>query len=120
LHNDAIAGRVWDLRLLRTGEPPAGRSLAQWADRIAASASGLQEDLKVIEIDPQRNEAVLRSDAPSRKGPVASYFEVTLHGLNQAVVRRWQADLKAGTPRDQTGFAITHEALAKLAEDIAS
>ena len=54
-----------------------------------------------------------------RRGPVASYYEVTLLGTEKAVVRRYQADIAAGTPRAQVAFAITHEVLAKLAEDIA-
>ena len=46
--------------------------------------------------------------------------EVHKTGLSKAVVRRYQADLKAGTPREQVAYAITHEALAKLADDIAA
>ncbi len=116
--NDSLASRVWEMAVVRTGDAP-GRSLRAWADSITASASGLMEDLKVIEIDPERNEAQLRSDAPSRRGPVASFYEVTLHGTDKAMVRRFQADITAGTPRTQIPFAVTHEVLAKLAEDIA-
>ncbi len=117
-HNDAIAALVWEMTLIRTGDAP-NRTVKQWAEKIAASASGLMEDLKVIEVDAERNEAILRSDEPSRKGPLAAYYEVMLHGINKAFVRRFQADTKAGTRRNQVAFAITHEVLAKLAEDIA-
>ena len=67
-----------------------------------------------------RNEAILRSDAPSRDGALASYFEIRLYGLSKAVVRRYSADTKAGTTREQVAFAITHDALSKLAADIAA
>jgi len=118
--NDLLATQAWEMTLTRTGDP-LKRTVRQWADSIAASASGLLEDLKVIEVDAERDTAQLRSDEPSRKGPLAAYYEVVLHGgAKQAVVRRYQADVKAGTGRVQTAFALTHESLAKLSEDITS
>lgn len=71
-------------------------------------------------MDDARQEAVLRSDSPSRKGETASYYELRLHGLTTAVVRRYQANPAAGTRREQVVFPLTHEVLAKLAADIAA
>ena len=76
------------------------------------------EDLKVYEIDPLANEAVLRSDAPSSRGEKLAYYEVKLHGVGHAVFRRFTAS-KAKPGREQVAFALTHEVLAHLAEDIA-
>ena len=59
-----------------------------------------------------------RSESPSRKDAVAAYYEIALHGVHRAVVRRWQADTNEGTRREQIAYAITHEVLAKLVEDI--
>src|SRR5437763_1357816 len=39
-----------------------------WAEGIVSRVGGLMEDLKVYEIDPVANEAVLRSDAPNARG----------------------------------------------------
>ena len=76
------------------------------------------EDLKLHEVDTGRNEAVLRSEAPSKKGEKLAYYEVILHGVGRAVVRRFNAG-KAKPGREQVAFALTHEVLAHLAEDIA-
>jgi hypothetical protein len=116
--NAPIAGLVWDLTL--GGGPTAQPGLKAWGEAIAKSASGLMESLRLIEVDEARGEALLRSDTPSRAGSEASYYEVLLQGLAKATVRRFKADVKAGTPREQVSFAITHESLAKLAADIAS
>lgn len=115
-----FAGLVWDLTMTRQSELPAGRTLKQWGEAITASASGLMEDLKLLEVDTGRNVALLRSDKPTRIGNEASYYEILLDGLAKATVRRYRADVKAGTPRHQVAFAITHESLAKLAADIAA
>ncbi len=115
---DSLSALVWELTLTRTGEPPAGTTLAGWAQAVCGRASGLVEDLTVYEVDATRDEAVLRSDAPSRRGDGLAYYEVRLHGLTRATVRRFAASQeKPG--RTQVSFALTHEVLAKLAGDIA-
>ena len=116
---DVVGARVWELTVARTGEPPAGATLRGWADRVAADVSGLMEPLKVLEVDDARPEAVLRSDGPTVKGDDVSYYEVRLAGLGQAVVRRFKASKAGPGKREQVPFAVTHEALAKLAGDIA-
>ena len=57
-------------------------------------------------------------NAPSTRGEVRSYYEVTLRQAGEAGVRRYQAT-RDGRPREQVAFALTHEVLAKLAGDIA-
>jgi hypothetical protein len=54
----------------------------------------------------------------TRTGDELAYYEVRLNGLTAAVFRRFTASKLAGG-RAQVPFAITHEALAKLASDIA-
>jgi hypothetical protein len=119
-HNDVVAALVWELTLSRTAEVPAGLTLRAWAGGIADRVSGLMEDVKLIEVDEARREAILRSETPTRKGDAAVYYEIRLHGLSRAVVRRYQADTVAATRREQVSFPLTHEALAKLAGDIAA
>jgi hypothetical protein len=115
--NDSLACLAWELSLASVGEPPA-RTLKAWAAAIEQNTSGLMEDLRVLEIDADRDEAQLRSDAPTRRGPIAAYFEVTLHGPEKAVLRRYEADTARGAKRQQVPFAMTHELLAKLISDL--
>src|SRR5262245_49727127 len=115
---DTLSCLVWELTLTRSAEPPAGLTLKGWADAVAARVGGLMEPLAVHEVDVTRDEAVLRSTSPTTRGGALAYYEVRLHGLGKAVVRRFRAT--TATPgREQVAFALTHEALAKLAGDIA-
>lgn len=117
--HDTLASLLWEVALSRGGPVPAHFKLHTWADRVAAGAEGLLENLKVVEVDGTRGEAQLRSDEPSRRGPLAAYYELTLHAGRRAVLRRWQADTAEGTRRVQTSFTLTHEVLARLASVIA-
>jgi hypothetical protein len=115
---DSVGCLVWELALTRTAEPPAGLTLASWAAGIAGRAGGLMEDLKVVEVDATRDEALLRSDEPTARGDDRLYYEVLLNGLTRATVRRYKGS-RVGGRREQVAFALTHEVLAKLAGDIA-
>jgi hypothetical protein len=115
---DSLSCLVWELALTRTTEPPAGMTLKSWAEAVAVRVTGLMEPLKVHEVDDTRSEAVLRSEAPAKKGDALAYYEVRLHGRGKAVVRRFKAS-KAAAGREQVAFALTHEVIAKLAGDVA-
>ncbi|HVK17837.1 MAG TPA: hypothetical protein VM533_12880 [Fimbriiglobus sp.] len=116
---DTVGCLAWELTLARTSEAPAGLTLKGWADGIAMRVGGLMEDLKVLEVDDHQQEAILRSDDPTVKGDDRLYYEVHLRGLSHATVRRFKGSRAAGTRREQVAFALTHEVLAKLVEDIA-
>ena len=115
---DSLSCLVWELTLSRSGEPPEGLTLEAWAAAIADRVTGLMEPLKLHEVDEALGEAVLRSEAPTTRGDALAYYEVRLHGLGKAVVRRFKAN-KSAPGREQVAFALTHEVLAKLADDIA-
>src|SRR5262249_7924299 len=115
---DSLSCLVWELTLTRTAEPPEGLTLKGWAAAIAERATGLLEPLKPHEVDEVRQEAILRSTSPAKKGNALAYYEVRLYGLKTAVVRRFTAN-KTTSSRTQVAFALTHEVLAKLAGDIA-
>ncbi len=115
---DALACLVWELTLARTGDAPAGLTLKAWAEGVAARATGLMEPLKVLEVDDARVEALLRSEAPAKKGERVAYYEVRLFGLTRATAQRFAAT-RTESGREQMPFALTHEVLAKLAGDIA-
>ncbi len=107
---------VWELAVHRTAPP--GETLRAWANRIVQRVTGLLEPLKVLEIDEQRNEGLLRSDKALARGDKLAYTEVLLKGTRDALLRRYQADPNGNGHRKQVAFALTHEALAKLAGDL--
>jgi hypothetical protein len=91
--------------------------LERWANGVARRVTGLMEPLRVLEIDIQRNEALLRSNEPTRRSADLFYYEVLLKGTQAASVRRYQGNPDGGR-REQVPFGLTHEALAKLIGDL--
>jgi hypothetical protein len=114
---DELGCLVWEFTLYRTAAP-AGETLHAWADRVVRQATGLLEQLKVLEIDPERNEALIRSEEPSKRKGKLSYYELLLEGTRKATLRRFQASAGGTAKRDQIAFALTNEGLAKLAHDL--
>ncbi len=117
--SDELGCLLWEMSLYRTAPRPA-QTLQAWADRVAIRVSGLLESLKVVEVDVLRNEALLRSQEPSCRGEDQFYYEALLQGTSNALIRRYRASRPDGTRREQITFALTHEALAKLAADLAA
>jgi hypothetical protein len=116
-HNDVVGSLLWELTFTRTAAT-SDVTLASWAQSIAARSSGLLERLKVLEIDTARNEAILRSDAPTPKGDLVAYYELKLFGTDAATLQRYNANRSAGSSRSQQVFAVTQDALLKLVHDV--
>lgn len=116
-NNGEVGCLVWELAL-RAGKPAQGVTLRNWAEGIAAGASPLFDNLKVIEVDELSNQAMLRG-APKRKGEVLTYFEVILKGATEAQVRRYTAKQEVNRHREQIAFAMTHEGLARSVAELA-
>jgi hypothetical protein len=113
---DSVGCLLWEVALTRSG--PAGDNLptlAAWA-QSAADVRGLVETLCVIEIDPLRREALLRSAAPTKRGGQTTYYELLLHDRDRATLRRMRAP--EGSRREQAPFALTHESLAQFVEGV--
>jgi hypothetical protein len=116
---DELGCLVWAMNVGRAaGAAARGVDLTAWAQLIANRATGLLEPLKVVEIDAARNEALLRSTTAARRGDKLFYYEVLLTGTRAAQVCRYQAEQGGTGRREQVAFALTHEALAKLAADL--
>jgi len=113
---DVLGCLVWEMSARRLSAS-TGQNLRGWADRIAGRVTGLLEPLKVVEVDTERAEAILRSETPSQQDNKFLYYEVLLRNTTQATVRRYQAG-RDGAKRAQVAFALTHEGLAKLAADL--
>ena len=114
--HDELGCLVWEMTLSRA--TPGGSSLADWANRIAGRVKGLQEPLKVVEVDSLRQEALLRSDEPGQRGDKLFYYEVHLKGTSLATVRRFQALQQPGSRREQVAFALINETLGNLLDDL--
>jgi len=120
--SDELGCLIWEMTVRRSS-PPAERggvALRTWADRVADRVTGLLEPLKVVEVDVQRDEALLRSEEPATRKEQLFYYEVRLHGGGEAVVQRYRSSHQGGQRREQVAFALTHEAVAKLAADLAA
>jgi hypothetical protein len=117
---DELVCRVWEITLRRTNkaESRSVEALQAWADRAARRVTSLLESLRVVEVDPQRNEALLRSSDPAQKEDQVTYFEVLLGGTKSATLRRFRAYNEPGHRREQISFALTHEALIKVLADL--
>ena len=116
--NDSVGSLVSEMTLTRSTVDVGPIVVRPWAERVANCVTGLVEPLKVIEVDDERNEAILRSTTPSKRGSLAQFYEVQLSGVGVATVKRFKADTAAGTRREQVSFALTHEVIAKLADDL--
>ncbi len=90
----------------------AETDLNTWANQIPGRLSSLLEPLCVLEVDPARGEAILRSAPPTRDDSAVEYYELRLKDTNDATLVRYQGDVKTGR-RETIPFALTHEALAK-------
>jgi hypothetical protein len=115
---ESVGCQVWEVALRYTGADRA-TDLPGWAEGVAQRVTGLLEPLSVVEVDRPRNEALLRSTPPSRRGDDVFYYEVHLKGTRDASLRRYHASHQPKHPREQIPFAITHEALARVIGDLA-
>jgi hypothetical protein len=113
---DQVGCMVWELAVRRNA--PVALALDKWARLTADRVTGLLEALHVVEIDDARGEALLRSAAPVARGEQVSYYEVMLRRTGSAALQRYTAPRTGPGKREQTAFALTHEAVAKLAFDL--
>jgi hypothetical protein len=115
---DVVGCRLWEVSLGRSGEAAPLGDLNERAVTVARRVSGLMEPLRLIEVDSARAVALLRSDSPTRRGDVASYYEILLQADGAVVVRRYEAPHGEETRRQQVAYTLTHESLAKLVSDL--
>ena len=114
-HVEKLGCHVWEVNVTR---PTASHVLMPWAKRVADEVTGLLEPLKVVEVDEAHGKALLRSDEPKVTSEDLFYYEVALEKSGSASVRRYRG-AKQPIKREQVGFTITREALAKLVVDLA-
>jgi len=87
------------------------------AESAAKRVTGLMEPLRFLELDEQRGEAMLRSESPTRRSTALAYYEVLMTTHGRIDLRRYQRADDASA-RQQVPFALTHEAIAKVINDL--
>jgi hypothetical protein len=69
-------------------------------------------------VDALRLEALLRSDGPAKRGEDVFYYELKLQANNTMTLRRYHAFTAPGNKREQVAFTLTHDAIAKVVNDM--
>jgi hypothetical protein len=116
---DSVGCRLTHLDATRTAAvPDDADALEAHARKAAGRVTGLLEPLRLVEIDRPRHTALLRSEAPAAKGDAVQYYEVRFSGRNRVTVERFKANKTGPAGREAVPFALTHEALAKLVDDL--
>lgn len=116
---DSVGCRLAQIEITRS-EPRSEDAVAleAHARRVAGRVTGLLEPLRLVEVDRDRHVALLRSDAPPAKGDGVQYYEVRFAGRNRVTVERFRANKVGRAGRESVPYALTHEALAKLVDDL--
>jgi len=114
--NDSLSCALTELALEHAA--PIGEEVDTWANRIAGSATGLLEPLRLIELDRPVGKALLRSESPAKREGKAYYYELLLERAagSRAVLHRYAGQF--GAPREKVSFVVTHDGLIKLVGDI--
>src|SRR5260370_1426117 len=115
---DALSCQLAEVALTRA-TPAAwdAHALRARAETIAAKVTGLLEQLRLIEVDGLRGEALLRSTAPTSRSEKRFHYELRVTGTGNASLRRFQAALDPVAKREPVAFSLTHEALGKFLDD---
>jgi len=116
---DTVGSRLTEVEATRNAAVPEdAAALEAQARRAAGRVTGLLEPLRVVEIDRGHHVALLRSDAPANKADAVSYYEVQFQGRNRVKLGRFHATKGSPAQRKAIPFALTHEALAKVVDDL--
>jgi hypothetical protein len=109
---------LWELHLGRSDSPTVDvdGAKAHWS-QLASRTTGLLEDLRLIEVDPQGPTSMLRSDSPMKRSETVAYYEAIARGIGQVALRRYKTEPKTTNKREQMAFTMTHEAIARLVEE---
>ena len=97
--------------------PCTPAELTQRAVTLDSRVTGLLEPLKVYEVDALSGQALLRSATPTDRNGRVHFYELILTGLHLASLKRYSSG-KPKANRDGVPFVLTHETIAKLADDL--
>ncbi len=91
--------------------------LRGWGDRLAARLTYLMEPLVVLEVDAEAGSAELRSESPTTRGDVRSFYEVRLARDRSLHLGRVSFDA-ATRQRRPVACQLTGEMLERLTDDL--
>jgi hypothetical protein len=116
--HDDLGCLVWEMILHRSSQTAPALTLQAWARQIKEQTTALQDNIEIVEIDLERNEGFLRSAPPSARKGYVLYYEIFLMGTREVRIRRYQTSSPRAEKRRQVAFALTHESLVHLVEDL--
>ncbi len=114
---DSLGCMLWEISLTRAAGPIPNADLKRQALAVAERATGLMEPLHFIELDELRSEALLRSESPAKRAASLAYYEVLMFGGRRISMCRYERSFDKAR-RKQVAFVLTHEAIAKLIDDL--
>lgn len=117
---DALSVRVKELTVSRKEpeQPVSASNIREAAERICNRVTGLMEKLRLLEIDSDRRQAILRSDSPTVRKDRRSHFELVLTGTHRANLRRYEAAGDISSKREQVPFSLTKEVFGMVLEHL--
>jgi hypothetical protein len=98
----------------RAGLTP--EALRRWGDRLASRVTYLMEPLVVLEHDALVGEVELRSELPTSRGEVRSYYEIVLNHDAKLTLTRIAFD-EPSRRRHPAQCQMTREVLERLIDD---
>ncbi len=100
--------------------PPLTKAeLKGWADRLVAKLTYLMEPLVVLELDAEVGQAQLRSQSPSERQSMRTYYEIQVDRNASLRLARVTFD-EATRKRSAATCQFTREAIERLANDLAT
>ncbi len=112
---DELSCKLWEVTVKRS-QPAENLKLQDWAQQIPDKIHGLADSLKVLEVDNQQQQALIRSESPFQKEERLFYFEVVLQDTTTATLRRFQGSHEAYNIREQVSFVLTKEMVVNVIE----
>ena len=92
-------------------------ALRAWGDRLAARLTYLMEPLVVLEHDAAEGEVELRSQSPTARSGLRSYYEVRLNRQGSLTLSRVSFD-EATRQRRPVPCQMTREVIERLTDDL--
>ena len=95
----------------------SAEALRAWAEKLSARVTYLMEPLVVLEVDARAGEVELRSQPPTARGELRSYYEVRL--TKQGTLRLSRVVFDDATRRRRPApCQMTREVLERLTDDL--
>jgi hypothetical protein len=110
---DRFGCQIECFHLRRLGDPD--EILSTRAHHLTDQATYLFENLRLVECEPERERALVRSATVQNAGNSIGYYEADLHG-DQVDFARFVRS--RGHRREKIPFILTKEAMARLVDDL--